>query len=74
MGSVKIKVWEVENLQCELSTLRNRIEDLKREITRLNGNDVANSGRIRALEREKFEMNRKLDELAEDEFIGFKEL
>ena len=74
MGSVKIKVWEVENLQCELSTLRNRIEDLKREITRLSGNDVANSWRIRALEKNHFEMNRKLDELAEDEFAGFKEL
>ena len=74
MGSVKIKVWEVENLQCELSTLRNRIEDLKREITRLNGNDEINLGRIRVLEREHFETNRKLDELAEDEFIGFKEL
>jgi predicted nucleic acid-binding Zn-ribbon protein len=74
MGSVKIKIWEVENLQGELSTLRNRLEDLKREITRLNGNDVANSGRIRALEKNHFEMNRKLDELAEDEFVGFKEL
>ena len=74
MGSVKIKVWEVENLQCELSTLKNKIEDLKREITRLNGNDEINSGRIRVLEREHFDMNRKLDELAEDEFAGFKEL
>lgn len=74
MGSVKIKIWEVENLQGELSTLRNRIEDLKREITRLNSNDVANSGRIRTLEKNHFEMNRKLDELAEDEFAGFKEL
>ena len=70
MGSVKVKIWEVENLQGELSTLRNRIEDLRREITRLNGNDEVNSGRIRALEREQFEMNRKLD----DEFVGFKEL
>ena len=70
MGSVKVKIWEVENLQCELSTLRNRIEDLKRDIARLNGNDEVNSGRIRALEREYFEMNRKLD----DEFVGFKEL
>ena len=74
MGSVKIKIWEVENLQGELGTLKNKIEDLKREITRLNGNDVANSGRIRALEKNYFEMNRKLDELAEDEFAGFKEL
>ena len=74
MGSVKIKIWEVENLQGELGTLKNKIEDLKREITRLNGNDVANSGRIRALEKNYFEMNRKLDELANDEFVGFKEL
>lgn len=74
MGSVKVKIWEVENLQGELSTLRNRIEDLRREITRLNGNDEINLGRIRVLEREQFEMNRKLDELAEDEFVGFKEL
>ena len=70
MGSVKIKVWEVENLQCELSTLRNKIEDLKREFARLNSNDVANSGRIRALERKQIE----LDKLANDEFVGFKEL
>lgn len=74
MGSVKIKIWEVENLQGELSMLRNRIEDLKRDIARLNGNDVTNSGRIRTLEKNHFEMNRKLDELAEDEFAGFKEL
>lgn len=70
MGSVKVKIWEVENLQCELSMLRNKIEDLKRDITRLNGNDEVNSGRIRVLEREQFETNRKLD----DEFVGFKEL
>lgn len=74
MGSVKIKIWEIENLQGELGTLKNKIEDLKREITRLNGNDVANSGRIRTLEKNHFEMSRKLDELAEDEFVGFKEL
>ena len=74
MGSVKIKIWEVENLQGELGTLKNKIEDLKREIARLSNNDVANSGRIRSLEKNHFEMNRKLDELAEDEFVGFKEL
>lgn len=74
MGSVKIKIWEVENLQGELGTLKNKIEDLKRDIARLSNNDVANSGRIRALEKNYFEMNRKLDELAEDEFVGFKEL
>ena len=66
MGSV--------NLQCELGTLKNKIEDLKRNIARLSNNDVANSGRIKALEKNYFEMNRKLDELAEDEFVGFKEL
>ena len=74
MGSVKVKIWEVENLQCELSTLKNRIEDLKREITRLNGNDEVNSGRIRVLEREQIRTNQRLDELASDEFAGFKEL
>ena len=74
MGSVKIKIWEVENLQGELGTLKNKIEDLKRDIARLSNNDEVNSGRIRALEKNHFEMNRKLDELAEDEFVGFKEL
>ena len=54
MGTVNVKIWEVENHQSELGTLKNKIEDLKREITRLNGNDVANSGRIRSLEKNHF--------------------